>query len=146
MSGYVPLPRAWRERRHDVSETAQAVYVDLLLRMDQRSGIVRASIRTICEDSKISRSAIQRALVALADAGLIDYSRGRNQHGQRSEILVLLRHGAVPPAGRQRDGTGTARPARPAKTSPLDFQDSQDKRAVPQAGQQKPYDHEGDWQ
>jgi hypothetical protein len=144
VSGYVPLPRAWRELRNDVSATAQAVYVDLLLRMDQRTGVVRTTSAATAAGLHIGRTSAYRALKALESAGIITISPASNQH-QRTELVVLLRHGAVPPVDKMRNSTGTAHPRSPAETRPLDFQDSQDIRAVPRVEQQS-YDHEKDWQ
>ena len=128
MSGFVPLPREWRERKRGLSLAAQALYVELLARAEIKTGTVRSTVRALAEDTGASRSAVHRALGSLDAAGVIDYTPARSRHEQ-STIVVLLRHivppagrkkaPIVPPAGQQRDDSGTIDGFSPAETPPL---------------------------
>lgn len=135
LNAFVPLPRAWTEKRSKLTHSAQLVYIDLLLAMRPSTGVVTASVRQIAASTHFGLATVSAALTELETAGVIERTTtGKNQN-RTSEYIVRFRRGVSdtehPPFGdgnsdrtaeySQPNTDRTARGISPAETPPLDL-------------------------
>ncbi|MDO8915994.1 MAG: hypothetical protein Q7W16_07930 [Coriobacteriia bacterium] len=122
---FAAVPAAWEEQQRAFSLTARAVYVQLLLSMNRKTGEVHAGLRALGKSSGITKDAVNRALHELAGElephprPVIGVQRGRNGYAG-TVVTVLLRRGAVQPDGTltvQPDGTVPRRHVQPDGTA-----------------------------